>query len=190
VHNPIPTVVGVSGHRVLADAERIIAGIDAALDTIEAAFGGRPLWVLSALAEGADRIATQRVLARGGKLEAVLPLPRADYEADFATDVSRREFAALLREADRVVHLQPATSREEAYELGGKFVINNCEVLLAVWDGEAAQGRGGTGAIVRDARLRGLPMAWVKAGNRRPGTLVPTTLGAQQGSVVYERFPT
>jgi hypothetical protein len=58
-----------------------------------------------------------------------------------------------------------------------------------VWDGQGAQGQGGTGGIVAEARKCGLPIAWVHAGNRRPGTLEPTSLGAEQGEVSFERFP-
>jgi len=69
-------------------------------------------------------------------------------------------------------------------------VLDRCDLLLAIWDGLAAQRQGGTGAIVAEARRRGLPLAWVHAGNRKPGTTEPTTLGDQQGTVTYERFPT
>jgi hypothetical protein len=59
-------------------------------------------------------------------------------------------------------------------------------VLIAIWDGKTAQGQGGTGAIMARARQRGLPIAWVHAGNRKPGTQEPTSLGAEQGMVTFE----
>lgn len=147
--------------------------------------------VVSALAEGADRIVAQRALARPeASLEAILPLPRDDYATDFVSEESRCEFASLLERARRVAQLAPASSREAAYEAGGRYVLDHCDLLLAIWDGLAAQGQGGTGAIVAEARRRGLPLAWVHAGNRKPVTTEPTTLGDQQGTVTYERFPT
>ena len=186
-----PLVVGVTGHRVLSEVDKIAAGIDAALDAIATVFPERPVLVASALAEGADRIVAHRALARpGASLEAILPLPRDDYATDFMSDESRREFASLLERAGHVVQLPPASVRNEAYEAGGRYVLDHCELLLAIWDGLAAQGQGGTGAIVAAARLRGLPIAWVHAGNRKPGTMEATTLGDQQGAVTYERFPT
>lgn len=60
---------------------------------------------------------------------------------------------------------------------------------IAVWDGQEAQGQGGTAAIVAQARQRGLPLAWIRAGNRRPGTQEPMILGEEQGKVSFERFP-
>jgi DNA-binding CsgD family transcriptional regulator len=43
--------------------------------------------------------------------------------------------------------------------------------------------RAGTGTIVGRARLRGLPIAWVHAGNHRPGRL-----GTEPGCVMFEKL--
>jgi len=51
-----------------------------------------------------------------------------------------------------------------------------------------AQGLGGTGGIALRARERGLPIAWVHAGNRKPGTEEPTSLGADQGQLTLENL--
>ena len=64
-----------------------------------------------------------------------------------------------------------------------------CDVLLAVWDGQEAQGLGGTGEIVARARGLGKPVVIVRAGNRLPGTEDPTTLGEEQGRVMLEGLP-
>jgi hypothetical protein len=182
--------IGVTGHRFLADVDRLTAGIDEALRQIEVAFPGRPLTVISPLAEGADRLVARRALARHGtRLIVPLPLPQTNYMADFATKRSRAEFLALLRLADETIVLSPAETREAAYEAVGRFILDRCDVLLAVWDGKAARGRGGTGEIVALARARGLPMAWVHIGNRKPGDQEITAPGTEQGAVSFERFP-
>ena len=49
-----------------------------------------------------------------------------------------------------------------AYEAVGRAVLNQSDLLLAVWDGEPEQGRGGTGAVVEEALQRGIPVVWVK----------------------------
>jgi len=91
--------------------------------------------------------------------------------------------------ADEVITLPPAPTRDQAYAAVGRYVIDHCELLIAIWDGQEARGQGGAGEIVAQARLRGLPIAWVHAGNRKPGTQEPTTLGEEQGMVTLERFP-
>ncbi len=180
--------IGVTGHRILAEVDKLEAGLDVVVRRLEEAFPGR--WtVLSALADGSDRLVAHRLLGREGtRLVAVLPLARDDYECDFATGASLRGFRDLLARADEAVELAPRASRDEAYEAGGRAVLDRADVMVTIWDGQGAQGRGGTGGIVAEARERGLPLAWVHAGNRRPGTEEPTSLGDEQGEVTFERF--
>ena len=184
----MPTV-GVTGHRVLSEVDKIIAGVQEALRRIERDFAEGPLTVLSPCAEGADRIVAQQVLARpGSRLIVPLPLPRDQYMRDFTSAESRDEFCQLLARADEVIELRPAGTRNEAYEAAGLYVLDHCDVLVAIWDGQGAQGQGGTAEIIARARERGLPIAWVRAGNRKPGTTEPTSLGAEQGAVTFENF--
>ena len=62
-----------------------------------------PLVLLSALAEGADRLVARVGLAAGARLIAVLPMPRSLYEIDFKSPVSLEEFAKLVQQADLVL---------------------------------------------------------------------------------------
>jgi len=78
--------------------------------------------------------------------------------------------------------------REQAYRAAGEAIIEQIGVLIAIWDGRAAQGPGGTGEIVARARARMIPLAWVHGGNRKPGTNIPVALGAEEGEVTYEGF--
>lgn len=181
--------VGVSGHRFFARPDLIAAGVDRAVDKIEKSFPGRSLAVVSSLAEGADRLVANRVLNRkSAALIAVLPLAQEDYLTDFSSEQSKREFLELLRHAATVIDLPAKPSREQAYRAAGEAIIKQIDVLIAVWDGRAAQGPGGTGEIVARARARMIPLAWVHAGNRKPGTNIPVALGAEEGEVTYERF--
>ena len=166
-----------------------MAGVEQALRRIEATFAGRPLRILSALAEGADRLALGPVLERtDSKLVAVLPLEKYDYLTDFETSDSKDEFLRLLGAAGEIVELPAQAEREEAYAAAGDYICEHADVLVAVWDGQKGQGQGGTATVVAKARELGLPIAWVHAGNRKPGTLEPTSLGNEQGSVSYENF--
>lgn len=178
---PAERLIGVTGHRILMELDKIEAGVAQALDRIEASAPGTRLVAVSSLAEGADRIVAHAVLARGGRLDAVLPLAQADYETDFAGEDSIAEFRRLLAADADPETLPEAPSRNTAYEAGGLRVLDRCEVLITVWDGGGALGQGGTAEIVARAQARGMPVAWVHAGNRHPQTNAPTTLGAAQG---------
>jgi hypothetical protein len=181
--------IGVTGHRILAERERLVVGIETALGRIEARFPGRVLVVVSALAEGADRLVAEAVLGRpGSRLVAVLPMPRSDYLSDFAMPESQDEFLRLLAGAAEVVELPASSSRTEAYAAANERLLDGIDVLVAVWDGGGAQGQGGTAEVVARARTLRLPLAWVHAGNRKPGTMEATSLGADQGRVTYENL--
>lgn len=127
-----------------------------------AAGSGSPeimLTMLSSLAEGADRIAAREILRRpGGTLRAVLPLPIADYEQDFAEAGSRAEFRALLARAQVVEEVTAAGDRDASYRAAGRRVVDLCDVLIAVWNGKPGRGVGGTADVVGYARELGRPL--------------------------------
>jgi hypothetical protein len=121
--------------------------------------------VLSPLAEGADRAVARAVLAEPeSRLDVVLPLAIEDYLLDFATEESRAEFRELLAHSRKPVslrtrriaddHSDPAGQaelRREAYAKVGLYVVDHCDVLIAVWDGQPSRGRGGTAETIRYA---------------------------------------
>jgi hypothetical protein len=46
-----------------------------------------------------------------------------------------------------------AAPGEDAYEAAGRWIATESEVLIAVWDGQPARGRGGTADTVSYARI-------------------------------------
>jgi hypothetical protein len=147
-------VIGVTGHRSFEMADAV-ARIDRVLDDI---IGARCPVVVSSLAEGADRLVADLVLARPlARLAVVLPLAAGEYERDFATTASVAEFRELLERAGSVetVDVPAGATREEAYERAGREVVARCDVLIALWDGEPSRGRGGAAEIVEHAHRLG-----------------------------------
>lgn len=182
--------IGVTGHRILTDLDEIREGIVRALCEIARAYPGRPWIVVSPLAEGADRMVAREVLRRSGsKLTVPLPLPEDKYMQDFRSPESRIEFQVLLRMANDVVTIPDARNRREAYRAIGRYVVDHCDVLVAVWDGHMKGESVGTADAIRYARLKAIPLVIVRAGNRKPGTKQSTSLAAEQGKVISERLP-
>jgi hypothetical protein len=183
-------VVGVTGHRILAEPDRIRDAVSTALNQIVYCFPGRPITLLSSLAEGADRIVAEQTLSLSdAKLVVPLPMPKSSYLEDFARPESKQEFLNLLNRATEVIELTQKPARSDSYKAAGQYILDHSDILLAVWDGQTEQGEGGTGSIVAEGRKRALPFIWVHAGNRKPGTHEPTTLGTEQGVVTQEHFP-
>ncbi len=187
-----PLTIAVTGHRILADLERLRSGIEKAVASIRSAFPRRQIRVISQLAEGADRVCAEMILLLpGAEMLALLPMPRREYVKDFGPEGSPSwiHFDALLARAKKTVILSAAESREESYARAGTWMVARCDVLLAVSDNLPAQGRGGTSEVIAEARARHKPIVIVLAGNRKPGTLEPTSLGREQGRVLVEGLP-
>jgi SMODS and SLOG-associating 2TM effector domain 1 len=181
---PLHLRVGVTGHRFIDQHDdALMTAVGAALDRIErhcrkgTAATPVNLTVVSALAEGADRIVARAAIGRGAILEVVLPLPLDDYLTDFESDKSRSEFCSLLVDhASAITELPPADGRDAAYERAGRAIVDRSDVLLALWDGRAARGRGGTAEIVSYARRHGVPILQVTVERLDPGSARPRTV--------------
>ena len=155
--------VGVTGHIYVEDDAELTAAIRDGLARVLRLAAGGPvsavLVVVSALAEGADRLVTSEVIAdRRNRLEVALPLPPDEYAADFAGDASKRQFQALLDRASSVWTAPRGGSREQAYERAGRHVVDHADAVIALWDGEPSRGRGGTAEIVAYARAQRVPL--------------------------------
>jgi hypothetical protein len=147
------TVIGISGHRELSPhVERLVT---AALQEMVAQHADDELVGVSALAEGADSLFAQAVLDAGGSLVAVVPA--RSYRAALP-ESHRPVFDALLARAVRVIALDHGDTTDAAYMDGGLRVLDESDLLVAVWDGQPARGLGGTAQVVDAAEERHLPV--------------------------------
>ena len=139
---------------------------------IRAAYSETPprLRLVSPLAEGADRLVARAALEEGYELIVPMPFAQAEYEKDFAGDGSVEEFRTLLAQAASRLELDGGRGEHDAasYEAVGRMVVRNCDLLIALWDGEPGKGRGGTADIVRFAASGGPPIWWLRLGETAP----------------------
>jgi hypothetical protein len=124
--------------------------VEAALDRELAEF--ESVVGICSLAEGADQLFARSVIRIGGTLNVIVPCK--EYRLTFRDHASRAAYDELLRCADSRVDLDYVEPSEQAFWAAGKRVVEAASVLLAVWDGKAAGGLGGTGDVVRYARER------------------------------------
>ena len=174
--------VGVTGHRDLDEEVELALEVTEVLNRIKkmaASRSGSPpvLEVISPIAEGADRLVVREVLKDPtAKLRVPLPLPKEQYREDFKKAESIAEFEDLLAKAVEVIEMPPAATREEGYKQAGLYVLENCDVLIALWDGEPSRGQGGTAEIVEMARKSGKPLFWIHTKELRVITVTPESL--------------
>ena len=178
---PFALTVGITGHRLggLAGVRVGAIGdeIALALDTVEAealalfnreaglfAKAAPVLTLVSPLADGADQMAAEAGLARGWRLQAILPFARATYIRDFEGHESQARFISLIERADCVLELPGDPDDDaEAYMAAGRATIAHCDVLIAIWDGKPPRGRGGTAEVVHLAVAQGTPVIHIPA---------------------------
>jgi len=147
------TTVGVTGHQKLSEAERTHA--EQAIGKLLRNQQG-PLVGLSSLAEGADQLFADVLLNCGGILHAVIPC--WGYASTF-DEPGRQNYLRLVAAARSVTTLAYAKPSEQAFDAAGQYIVEHCDLLIAVWDGQPARGPGGTADAVEYARKVGREVA-------------------------------
>ena len=100
------------------------------------------------------------------------------------TGISRASPSATRRRCE----VAPSNADAGVRECHPPSIAGNiADLLIALWDGQPAQGEGSTGALVAAARERRLPIAWIKTHNYKPGYAQPLMV-APQGAVILENF--
>jgi hypothetical protein len=140
--------------------------------------------VVSGLAEGADRLGAHAAIAlkqaandagAAFELDVPVPFPVEVYKEDFKTEQSKSEFDTLLGHARYALILPGERDRSgdsgrrvvlrenRSYEDAGLTLLNQSDVILAVWDGKPGAGRGGLRDLLDTAARAGTPIIHIDA---------------------------
>lgn len=177
----LPIILGVTGHRAYPDGDvpalqKAVRKIFARVHEV-APHSKAALLVMSALAEGADRLVARCALEAGIPVQVVLPMAQDEYEKDFQNPGSVEEFRELLdwaasghamlrpivaelvltpeEQARQVAGLLTKDElRRACYRSQGQMIVRHCQILIALWDGKASTSNAGTAAMVRFATRR------------------------------------
>ncbi|HLY53680.1 MAG TPA: hypothetical protein VKQ31_11760 [Steroidobacteraceae bacterium] len=160
--NISPFVVGVSGHRdIHPDAlQQLRTSVSRILRQLAERLPDSELRITAGMAAGADLLVVQTALELGFRVDALLPMPLADYAKDFDPPsltlletllahpcVSCRELP--LSEADRAAGIAAGSpGRDALYGRVSRSLIRGCSLLLALWDGEPSLLPNGTADTV------------------------------------------
>ncbi|MET7472924.1 hypothetical protein ABZT17_00980 [Streptomyces sp. NPDC005648] len=155
--------VGVTGHRSIPST--VLPHVHS---TLRRRFSRSDVeWeAFSSLAAGADQLFADIALEHGVPVTAVIP--GMDYEAHLGGREVQTSYRRILRSCTSRVDLPVQPTHEEAYFAAGRWIVDHCDELIAVWDGRPARGLGGTADVVAYARRVGVPVTvlW-RAGARR-----------------------
>ncbi len=159
----VPLIVAVTGHRDLVAAELpgIRERIQAFLSELRTDYPDRGVTVMSALAEGADRVVAEEALELDIPLIVPLPMPGALYIDDFDSIKAQESFDYLCSRAAEFYELpitpgntpesirEHGPNRTQQYAQLGVYLCAHCHILLALWDGKETDKLGGTAQVVR-----------------------------------------
>ena len=129
---------------------------------------------VSPLAEGTDRIFAEEAVDLGFQLLCPLPFSREEFEQDFLSPNalepnSQEKFRNLLqrgRESEGVTLFEldgVRSAAPQAYAFAGRIVLNQSDLLIAVWDGHKPAGEGSTVGTTREALAFQAPVLWIDA---------------------------
>jgi hypothetical protein len=196
-HPPKPRLtlrIGITGHRpnkldanivprLRQQITAVFAAIEQAATRIRADADGfyaddpPALRLISGFAQGADQLAVE-VCPASWQVEAILPFPADEYAKDFAApatggDDAEAKFRDSLKKAAAVTALPapPAGWRDQGYVHAGGYLLQQIDILVAVWDGLPPK-PGGTGAVLREAHAGGIPVVWLATRDDRAPRLL------------------
>lgn len=167
-----PHRMAVTGHRFIPGDQRLDDALRRVFSGVVEAQSGYGVYLYSALAEGADQLAA-RVAQEFVSISLVvpLPLPEETYLASFSSNAGRQGFTDLLPSSDAVIRLPEPGGNQTAYQALGTYLVEKCDALIAIWNGQFNHRKGGTGEVVKMALAAGKPVHWIYCPNFKRGAL-------------------
>ena len=148
--------IGVSGHQQIGD-EAAIEFVSQQLHELLSKFQhlrgehGQNIVAYSALAIGTDRLFVKTALGLGIPVEVVIPC--SQYADIYDSAKIREEYHELLSRCQQVHELPFQECSEDAYLAAGHWIVDHSDLMILVWNGYPAGGKGGTADMASYARL-------------------------------------
>lgn len=150
--------IGITGKRDIASDTLVREEIKKKISAILRKEKANSFVAYSAMAKGADTIFAD-VVSNDFKqpLKIILPFDSAEYERDFTEAQNLSEYKNWI---SKIGNYEITTTeipknqdqRNEAYFAVGKFIVDTCDYVIAVWDDLKPRGKGGTAEILGYAK--------------------------------------
>lgn len=138
-------IAGITGHRELQNIEWVKATMKQLISEIEITYG------VTCLATGADELFAE--LLRQENISYTAVIPCVNYETTFEK-MELEKFVLSKSKASKLIELNNENPSEKAFDEAGNIVVDNSEILIAIWNGQEAKGLGGTADIVEYAKSK------------------------------------
>ena len=149
--NSIPLVFAITGHRDIdnKDIECLKEKVVNVFSEYKKKYPNTDIVLLTALSEGADILVAEVALNNNILVKVILPFEKEKYLEGFEDKGAVDKFNDLISIHKCVeITLEPKENSDLCYDNLGKYLVNNCNILLALWDGENNSKIGGTSEVV------------------------------------------
>lgn len=163
--------IGVTGHRWFQldkkDELKLVKEIDQTLNRLRKCYPDSKFRLITALAEGADRLVAERAIKLLDiEIIALLPMPYIFYKLDFNNsslcqgESSESQFLRILSLCDWYCEIPPTYSnpknledlthpdRAKQYASLGNYIASMADDLVAIWNRQPSKGPGGTADVI------------------------------------------
>jgi len=137
--------VGITGHQDLGNEETtqwLRKELEDTISQLQIKYG------YSCLALGADQLFASILLK--WKIPLIAVIPSKNYEQTF-DEKFRSQYKRFLEHAFERIELNYEEPSEIAFFDASKLIVNDCDLMIAIWNGLPAKGLGGTADVVKYA---------------------------------------
>ncbi len=155
----------VTGHRNLMNLNDVERDIALSLQYFQETYND--LEAISAIAEGADTLFVEAAKKYKIRLKFMIPFEIEEYKKDFkGVDLVNLE-RNIEENTGRFIEVNKLKTKDKnekelAYLKTGQKMVDEADIVLAVWDGNPAMGKGGTGDIVAYAKSKNKELHIIK----------------------------
>ena len=134
-------VVGITGHRDIYEEDQfeLYQVLKKLFKKLKTKYD---LTVLNSLASGSDSLVAHVILDMKIKYQAILPLDLDIYQLDF-DHIDRIDLYDFVNHAETAKVISKEGDHNVYYH-ASKYIVDNCDILIALWNGEKQELEGGT----------------------------------------------
>src|ERR1700686_4438738 len=159
VQLPAALAIGFTEHRHLPDETKSRAVIrKILLEWIDKVQG--VVYGVTSAASGGDLLFAETCIELNLPIRIFLPVPKEKFREDF-DDSSWDRAEGVFQKALSVEVTGAGEKLTERYYECGIETVQQCQLLIALWDGEPSQGLGGTADMVHFAKEQARPVIWI-----------------------------
>ena len=166
----IPIVIGIVGHRNVSscDCTKLHVAVKEYIENLKIKYPCTDFVMLNSLAIGADTICAEVAGELGMEIICPLPFSEEEYEKDFVGDDLIKFKELISKCKKKFVVDSTVQDKDRGYSSAGTYIADNCNILIAIWDGVYTGLISGTSHTVKERKDRNESLKRLKSIRKVP----------------------